>query len=256
MPTTSPVPKPHTNGAAVQPALVEAGAFELYKRPFDLAVVALAIVLLLPLWAAVWLFVPLAIYLEDRRPIFHVQERLGRAGKTFPLIKFRTMVPDAEVRTGPVWATLDDTRTTRVGRALRRFHLDEIPQLINILRGDMSLVGPRPERPELARAFSRETPGFEDRLAVRPGIAGLAQAYGQHGYWTHPAEKLAYDRLYIERMGPFLDLKLIFLSLWVAFRRAFNERYVLAPAANQVGEGCQAGPADRATPPGAGAAHE
>lgn len=230
MPTASPMPERHANGASAQAppahATLVAGASERYKRPFDLAVVGLAIVLLLPLWAAVFILVPLAIYLEDRRPIFYTQQRLGRFGKPFLLIKFRTMVADAEAHTGPVWATPDDTRTTRVGRALRRFHLDEIPQAINILRGDMSVVGPRPERPELATAFGRETPDFADRLAVKPGIAGLAQAYGQRGYWTHPAEKLRYDKLYIERMGPLTDTKLIFLSLWAAFRHAFNDRHV------------------------------
>lgn len=226
------MPERHANGASAQAVPVRAtpapGVAGRYKRLFDLAVVTLAIVLLLPLWAAVFIFVPLAIFLEDRRPIFYTQQRLGRSAKPFLLIKFRTMVADAEAHTGPVWATLDDARTTRVGRALRRFHLDEIPQVINILRGDMSVVGPRPERPELAQAFGRDTPDFEDRLAVKPGIAGLAQAYGQRGYWTDPAEKLGYDKLYIERMGPLTDAKLIFLSLWVAFRRAFNEDYVLS----------------------------
>ena len=228
---TAPIPEPHTNGTSAPAVVAQGGASELYKRPFDLAVVTLAIVLLLPLWVAVCIFVPLAIYLEDRRPIFYTQQRLGRFGKPFRLIKFRTMVADAEAHTGPVWATLDDARTTRVGKTLRRFHLDEIPQVVNILRGDMSVVGPRPERPELAHSFGRETPGFADRLMVRPGIAGLAQAYGERGYWTHPAEKLGYDKRYIERMGPVEDLKLILLSLWVASRRAFNENYVLtAPA--------------------------
>lgn len=236
MPTTSPMPERHANGASAQAVAAQAtpalGVSERYKRPFDLAVIALAILSLLPLWILVGILVPLAIFLEDRRPIFYTQQRLGRSGKPFLLIKFRTMVANAETHTGPVWATLDDVRTTRVGRALRRFHLDEIPQVINILLGDMSVVGPRPERPELAQTFGRETPDFDARLAVKPGIAGLAQAYGRHGYWTDPAEKLGYDKLYIERMGPLTDAKLIFLSLWVAFRRAFNDGYVLSCGAD------------------------
>ena len=198
-----------------------------YKRPFDLAVIAVGVLALLPFWAVVWTLIPIAIWLEDRRPIFYKQERLGRFGKRFWLFKFRTMVVDAEAGTGAVLATKEDARITAVGRVLRRFHLDELPQIINIVRGDMSLVGPRPERPELAEAFASDLPHFADRLAVRPGIAGLAQACGRKGYWTPPREKLRYDKLYLSQMGPGTDLKLLFLSFWVAFRRALNERYAL-----------------------------
>lgn len=191
-----------------------------YKRAFDLGVILIAYILLFPLWLLVWVLAPLAIRLEDGGPVFYAQERVGRWGKHFRVFKFRTMIQDAESRTGQVWAEQDDPRLTRVGKFLRRFHLDEIPQVINIVRGEMSLVGPRPERPALAERFSREVPGFSERLRVRPGIAGLAQVRGS--YWTDPGYKLKYDNLYIETMSPWLDLKLLFLSVWVAIKRVLS----------------------------------
>ena len=122
------------------------------------------------------------------------------------MLKFRTMIEGAEERTGPVWAAWRDARSTAVGRVLRRYHLDELPQLVNVLRGEMSLVGPRPERPALAARIDRTVPGFESRLRVRPGIAGLAQWRG--GYPVRAQHKLRYDNLYIARMSPWLDLRL------------------------------------------------
>ena len=195
------------------------GVRDGYKRAFDLAVIFFACILLIPLWLCVWIFVPLAIWLEDRGPVFYAQERVGRGGKHFRVLKFRTMIQDAESLTGQVLAVEDDPRLTRVGRILRKFHLDEMPQVINIVRGEMSLVGPRPERPALAEQFNREVPGFSARLRVRPGIAGLAQVRGS--YWTDPGYKLRYDNLYIETMSPWLDCKLLFLAVWVAIKRVF-----------------------------------
>ena len=186
-----------------------------YKRPFDIAVIAIACVVLFPLLVVLALAIPLAIRLEDGGRVLYFQPRLGRDGKIFNIMKFRTMVQGAESATGPVWAARRDARATAVGRVLRLYHLDELPQLINILRGDMSLVGPRPERPELAERFRREVPDFSRRLRVRPGVMGLAQARG--GYHFHPRRKLRYDDLYIETMGPMLDLKLCALCLWKAF---------------------------------------
>ena len=151
-----------------------------YKRPFDLALVALAIVALLPLWLLLGVAIPLAIRLEDGGPVLYRQPRLGRDGRVFDILKFRTMVEGAEDRTGPVRAVWRDARITAVGRMLRRFHLDELPQAVNILRGEMSVVGPRPERLALAERFERETPGFSRRLRVRPGVMGLAQALGRY----------------------------------------------------------------------------
>ena len=203
-----------------------------YKRVFDLAVIIITYILLFPLWLIVWIFVPLAIWLEDRGPVFYAQERIGRRGKHFKVLKFRTMIQDAERQTGQVWAAEDDPRLTKVGKTLRRLHLDEIPQVINIVRGEMSLVGPRPERPALAEQFNREVPGFSQRLRVRPGIAGLAQVRGS--YWTDPSYKLKYDNLYIETMSPWLDIKLLFLAVWVAIKRVLSDSEV---SVIEVGDG-------------------
>ena len=191
---------------------------ERYKRPFDLTLVALAGVGLLPLWLILGIAIALAIRVNSRGPVLYRQPRLGRGGRVFSMLKFRTMVEDAEARTGPVWAARPDPRPTAVGRVLRRFHLDELPQVVHVLRGEMSLVGPRPERPELAARIERDVPEFGERLRVRPGIAGLAQAQGA-GY-QHPPSKLFYDNLYIETMSPWLDLKLCVLCVWRALRPA------------------------------------
>ncbi|MYG25625.1 MAG: sugar transferase, partial [Boseongicola sp. SB0677_bin_26] len=145
-----------------------------YKRPFDLVLLGLALVLLAPLWAVFVPVVALAVRLEDGGPVLYRQARLGRGGAMFEILKFRTMAVAAEAETGPVWTERGDARITRVGHVLRRFHLDELPQAVNVLRGEMSLVGPRPERPELAARIAREVPGFHARLRVRPGVAGLA----------------------------------------------------------------------------------
>lgn len=182
-----------------------------YKRPLDLLLIGVAFVLLFPLWILLGVLIPLAIRLEDNGRIFYVQHRLGRAGHPFRIIKFRTMVEGAETETGPVRARPQDARTTKVGRVLRRFHLDELPQVVNILKGEMSLVGPRPERPELAAQLEHEIPGFSQRLRVRPGIIGLAQVLGP--YHLHPRRKLRYDNLYIRTMSPWMDLKLCMLCL-------------------------------------------
>ena len=181
-------------------------ARERYKRAFDLAAVTCALAALAPLWLLLVLGIALAIRLDDAGPLLYRQRRLGRAGRVFTILKFRTLVPDAEAGTGPVWSRAGDPRVTRVGRVLRRLHLDELPQVVNVLRGEMSLVGPRPERPELAARIERTLPEFRDRLRVRPGIAGLAQAMRDGA--RSPERKLHYDRLYIARMSPWLDIRL------------------------------------------------
>ena len=191
---------------AAKPADAAPAARGGYKRPFDLVLVVLALVLLAPLWAVLVPAVALAVRLEDGGPALYRQARLGRGGAVFAMLKFRTMAVGAEAETGPAWAAADDARITGVGRVLRRFHLDELPQAVNVLRGEMSLVGPRPERPELAARIERDVPGFAARLRVRPGVAGLAQAEGAG--WQDPALKLRYDNLYIAAMSPWLDLRL------------------------------------------------
>ena len=187
-----------------------------YKRPFDLAILIAAHILLLPVWVVLWTVVPLTIWLGDRGHVLYAQTRLGKDGLPFKMLKFRTMVVEAEAGAGAVWARRQDTRQTRVGKFLRRYRIDETPQVINMLRGEMSIVGPRPERPKLHAEFERSTPGFGRRLRVRPGLAGLAQVRGR--YSTRPRDKLRYDCLYIGRMNPLLDLKLLAASVWVTMR--------------------------------------
>lgn len=182
-------------------------ARDRYKRPFDLAMLALAAALLVPVWLPLCLLVALAIRLEDGGPVLHVQRRVGRFGEPFDMLKFRTMVDGAERLTGPVLAGARDPRTTRIGMVLRRYHLDELPQVIHVIRGEMSLVGPRPERPALVRRILRRVPAFQQRFCVAPGIAGLAQA--RVGYHAAPRTKLRYDLVYIANMGPWLDVRIL-----------------------------------------------
>ena len=200
-----------------------------YKRRFDLCVVAAAALLLLPLWIVLGIAIALAIRLESPGPVLYRQARLGRGGRVFVMFKFRTMVDGAERRTGPVWAAWRDARVTRVGRVLRCWHLDELPQVANVVRGEMSLVGPRPERPALAARIGRGVPGYARRLAVPPGIAGMAQALGP--YHLHPRHKLRYDTLYIDAMSPWLDLKLCVLCV----RRTLRDALRAAPARHREG---------------------
>jgi lipopolysaccharide/colanic/teichoic acid biosynthesis glycosyltransferase len=153
----------------------------------------------------------LAVALESRGPILYAQERVGLNGRIFRMYKFRSMVPDAERECGPVWCSERDPRVTRVGWILRRSHLDELPQVLNVLRGEMSIVGPRPERPAIVERLVKVVPGYQERCVVLPGITGLAQV--RHGYDESTKtvrQKLRYDRCYIRRRGSFaLDLKIM-----------------------------------------------
>jgi lipopolysaccharide/colanic/teichoic acid biosynthesis glycosyltransferase len=161
--------------------------------------------------AAAPLIACLAILLKctSDGPAFYSQMRLGRSGELFRLYKLRTMRHGCEAVTGPVWSIADDPRVTRVGRWLRDTHMDELPQLWNVLRGEMSLIGPRPERPEIAAQLERWLPEFRDRLKVRPGITGLAQMQLPADSDLHTVRrKLAHDLHYIEHLGPSLDLRI------------------------------------------------
>ena len=187
-----------------------------WKRPFDLLVLTAVHVALAPVWMILWTVIPLAIWLHDRGPVFYTQERLGKNGRAFKVYKFRSMIPDAERHTGVVWAEDDDPRITPIGAFLRSRALDELPQVINMWKGDISLVGPRAERPELSEEFEAIYPGFARRLKVRPGMTGLAQIYGR--YSTHPRNKLRYDMIYIRRMSPWLDVRLLASSVILTLR--------------------------------------
>ena len=179
------------------------------KRLFDIAVSAVALTLAAPLFA----LVALAIGLGSGRPILYRQQRMGLDGRTFSLIKFRSMLQGAEAESGPVWATEDDERRTRLGRWLRRFSLDELPQLWNVLHGDMSLVGPRPERPVFIEAFRREVPGYMLRHKVKAGMSGWAQVHGWRGN-TSLHERVEHDIYYIQNWSLGLDVQIVLMTVW------------------------------------------
>lgn len=183
------------------------GYRKLVKVLVDTALAFLLLVAFLPFW----LLIALAIALTSRGPVIYRQVRVGKDGREYSMFKFRTMVKGAEEDTGPVLASRSDERVTAVGRFLRRFRLDEIPQLLNIIAGQMSFVGPRPERPEFVRRYAVEIMGYEERFAVRPGLTGLAQVSGR--YATTTENKLKFDLLYIQNQSLFLDLRIILRTL-------------------------------------------
>lgn len=200
------------------PAAVEARGIPRGKRLFDIGLSAAGLVAS----ASLWLVIALAVKAADGGPVFYRQRRVGAGGREFAILKFRSMRPDAEHHSGPVLASARDPRVTRVGRLLRATALDELPQLVNILRGDLSFVGPRPERPEFVAAFARAVPGYAARLAVPPGLTGMAQLFAR--YDSSPRQKLRLDLLYIRRRSFCLDLRLIALSFWVTFRGRWESR--------------------------------
>lgn len=180
------------------------------KRTLDVLLAAVGLVVSLPVMSVI----AMAIKFESRGPIFYRQMRVGMRGKSFSMLKFRTMKEDAEALTGPVWALENDPRITRMGAFLRKTHLDELPQLINVLMGEMSIVGPRPERPYFVHEFRKAIHHYDRRLCVRPGITGLAQI--KRGYdqtLGDVKKKLRYDLLYVQKVCPLLDLKLMGLTL-------------------------------------------
>jgi exopolysaccharide biosynthesis polyprenyl glycosylphosphotransferase len=179
---------------------------DLIRRTFDLALTVPALLLLSPLL----LVVGLGIAIDSGRPIFFRQTRVGRFGKTFEILKFRTMRVDAEAESGPTWAKQGESRVTRFGRWLRRTSIDELPQLLNVLRGEMSLIGPRPERPFYVEQFRARVPRYDERHLVRPGITGWAQVNMRRILDPSAAtEKLAYDLFYLEHWSLFLDATIL-----------------------------------------------
>ena len=178
-------------------------AYALGKRLLDIVAASVGLILSLPLLGVA----ALAVRVSSKGPAFFIQERAGRLGEPFRMIKFRTMVVNAEAQTGPVLSTGADPRVTTVGRLLRRYRIDELPQLINVLRGEMSLVGPRPERLEFVKEYLVENPLYERRLLVRPGLTGLAQIHGR--YDTEYTQKLRYDLIYINSVSLAMDLRIL-----------------------------------------------
>ena len=176
------------------------------KRGVDILASLVAFTLLFP----ITLLISLAIRLDSKGPILYKQERVGEDGISFNLLKFRSMRVDAEAM-GPVWASVDDPRITRVGRVIRKLRLDEIPQMINVLKGAMSFVGPRPERPFFVKQLEKEVPYYSQRHVTKPGITGWAQISYRYGASKEDAvEKLKYDLYYIKHMSIVLDLTIIF----------------------------------------------
>lgn len=177
------------------------------QRAFDLTVACAVAVAAVPVIAAAWA----VVRLTSSGPGFYSQVRVGRDGRRYRIYKIRTMYHNCEAVSGVRWSTAGDPRVTPVGRVLRKLHVDELPQLLNVLRGDMSVVGPRPERPELVGPLSAQLPGYADRLAVRPGVTGLAQIQlPPDSNLESVRRKLALDRCYVESRGFWLDLRIVF----------------------------------------------
>jgi lipopolysaccharide/colanic/teichoic acid biosynthesis glycosyltransferase len=194
------------------------------KRAFDMALSGVGLLISSPLW----LIFGAAIKLEDGGPIFYSQERVGCGGRSFDALKFRSMRADAESGVGAVQAVEDDPRVTRIGRFMRKTAMDELPQLWNIFRGDMSFVGPRALRPGEVEAADGgfvaidQIPGYASRTAVRPGLTGIAQIYAPRD--VPRRQKFRYDRLYVRRQSMWLDLRLILLSFWISFLGTWESR--------------------------------
>jgi exopolysaccharide biosynthesis polyprenyl glycosylphosphotransferase len=185
---------------------------ESLKRTLDVLVSLLILIIGLP----VWLLVAIFIKLDSPGPVLYGQERVGRNGRSFRIFKFRSMHADAEKKSGPVWAAKRDPRVTRVGKIIRRLHIDEVPQFINVLYGDMSLVGPRPERSFFVERLAAELPLYKRRLKVRPGITGWAQVKHKYDESIEDVKvKLKYDLFYIENMSWRMDLKILFNTFYV-----------------------------------------
>jgi exopolysaccharide biosynthesis polyprenyl glycosylphosphotransferase len=185
---------------------------KLVKTTADYIISILVILVGLPFWIAL----SLAIVIDSRGPVFYRQERVGKGGHVYRIFKFRSMVRDAEKHSGPVWAGKNDTRITRVGSFIRKTRLDEIPQFLNVLRGEMSVVGPRPERPEFVEELRQVYPFYSKRLTIKPGITGWAQVKLEYDTSIEDvAEKLKYDFYYIENQSLFLDIEILVRTISV-----------------------------------------
>jgi lipopolysaccharide/colanic/teichoic acid biosynthesis glycosyltransferase len=195
------------------------------KRALDVTLSGLGLLVSSPLWIAI----AALIKIDSPGPVFYGQQRVGERGRHFQVLKFRSMIADAERGVGPLQASTHDPRITRVGRILRATAMDELPQLWNIFRGDMSFVGPRALRPEEidvdgagASIALESIPGFVERVSVQPGLTGIAQIYAPRD--VSRRQKFRFDRLYIRRQSLLLDVRLIALSFWITFRGTWETR--------------------------------
>ena len=185
-------------------------AYRIIKRGIDFFI---SIVLLIPVML-ICSISALFIILETKGNPLYIQERVGLNGKRFKIYKLRSMYSDAE-KDGYQWAMKNDVRITKVGHFLRKSRIDELPQLLNILKGDMAIIGPRPERPEFVEEFLQEIPEFNDRIKIKPGITGWAQVNG--GYELTPKEKLEFDKYYIDHESLYLDTLILLKTIQVVF---------------------------------------
>jgi exopolysaccharide biosynthesis polyprenyl glycosylphosphotransferase len=203
-------------GIQTQPLLYLDRGQCIAKRIVDLVIAVLLLIATAPLM----LLVAIAIWYDSPGTIFYKQERVGYRGRRFQIIKFRSMVQNAEKDSGAVWATERDPRVTRVGRFIRLVRIDELPQLFNVIRGEMSIVGPRPERPVFVEQFNQVIPGYDTRHNLRPGITGWAQVSYQYGSSIADARhKLKYDLYYAEKWSLLFDLKILFITVGVVILR-------------------------------------
>ncbi|MEC1525879.1 sugar transferase [Neobacillus niacini] len=180
------------------------------KRIIDIVIALIGLIITAPILLITSIFV----VLDSPGPVLFAQERVGLRGKYFMIYKIRSMVTDAE-KNGATWAAKNDPRVTTVGKFIRKTRIDELPQLWNVLKGDMSIVGPRPEIPKFTIQFNEEIPGFVNRLSVKPGLTGWAQING--GYDLTPAQKLEKDMIYINNISLLLDIKIIFKTFFIVF---------------------------------------
>jgi lipopolysaccharide/colanic/teichoic acid biosynthesis glycosyltransferase len=200
------------------------GGIPYGKRALDVALSGIGLVVSSPLWIAI----AAALKVQDGGPVFFTQERVGEGGRIFTVLKFRSMIVDAEAQVGALQATAGDPRVTRVGRVLRATAMDELPQLWNIFRGDMSFVGPRALRPgEIEAEGERhvrleDIPGYEARCQLRPGLTGVAQIFAPRDVGRR--NKFRFDRLYARRQSFWLDVRLIALSFWITARGRWEHR--------------------------------
>ncbi|WP_394863807.1 exopolysaccharide biosynthesis polyprenyl glycosylphosphotransferase [Paraclostridium bifermentans] len=183
--------------------------YNFIKRSFDIISSLIGLIIAKP----IIIIFGILVKIEDKGPILYKQERLGKNGKSFYIYKIRSMKIDAEKHCGIQWAQKNDPRITKIGRFIRKTRIDEIPQLANVLIGQMSIIGPRPERPELTYKFDKEIPGFINRLVVKPGLTGLAQVNG--GYEMTPEEKLKWDIDYINNTSLSIDVKILIKTVRV-----------------------------------------
>lgn len=219
-PTTNPMPLDKTMSLAIQVRPIPRA-----KRALDIALSGIGLLISAPIWVGL----ATLIKLEDGGEIFFAQERVGEGGRTFRALKFRSMIPDAEARVGARQATEHDPRVTKIGRLMRVTAMDELPQLWNIFRGDMSFVGPRALRPgEIETGGSgrpvamEEIPGYRERHSVRPGLTGIAQIFAPRD--VPRRYKFKYDQIYVRHSSFALDVKLILLSFWITFRGNWEVR--------------------------------